>query len=120
MLLASAEYHLPLGECVSLLSQLHALGTGLPPVPELDETLVRERFTPVEAALLVGEVDPDRVLVNHWQPAEVSIAHLKQYLPVMGEGASTAEELLSRLRRMAPWASLCWETTAQREPRTTA
>ncbi|WP_328839760.1 caspase family protein [Streptomyces europaeiscabiei] len=102
MLLASAEYHLPLGECVSLLSQLHALGTGLPPVPELDETLVRERFTPVEAALLVGEVDPDRVLVNHWQPAEVSIAHLKQYLPVMGEGASTAEELLSRLRRMAP------------------
>ncbi|MFJ7042554.1 caspase family protein [Streptomyces sp. NPDC101112] len=101
MLLVSAEYHLSLGECVSLLRQLHALGIDLPTVPELDETLVGERFTAEEAAVLA--VDPDsNHLANHWHPAEVSITQLKERLARMGQGASAAEKLWARLRRMAP------------------
>ncbi|MFF7390365.1 caspase family protein [Streptomyces scabiei] len=102
MLLVSAEYHLSLGECVSLLRQLHALGIDLPPVPELDETLVRERFTLTEATVLAAEAGPDVIPANHWQPAEVSIAQLKQEFTAMGEDASTAEELSARIRRLAP------------------
>ncbi|GHH85126.1 HD domain-containing protein [Streptomyces capitiformicae] len=102
MLLISAEHQLSLGECTSLLRHLHALGAVLPSVPDLDEALARERFTRAEAAVLAVDASLGQFSKTHWYSGDISIAHLKQRISLAGDGGSAVEELLPRLRRLAP------------------
>jgi hypothetical protein len=102
MLLISAEYQLPLGECVSMLRQLRALDPGLPSVPELGEALAGERFTPEEATTLSADPGTGSFTHAQWRPGEVSLTHLRQHMSSADEGTSAAEELLDRLRHMTP------------------
>ncbi|MDT0569652.1 caspase family protein [Streptomyces sp. DSM 3412] len=102
MVVISSEHQLSLGECVTLLCRLRALDVDLPPAPELDEALARERFTRAEAQVLAADTTTGPLSTPRWYPGETSITHLRKRVSLIGAGASAAGELLGRLRHMAP------------------
>ncbi|MCX4909488.1 caspase family protein [Streptomyces sp. NBC_00878] len=110
LLLISDEYNLPLGECLPLLGRLQELDPGLPPLPELGESLAAERFTYEEARVLAGDKGSEWLPSTRWHNGAMSITHLKGRVETSFVDSSLdAAELLARVRRLAPLGFSVWE-----------